>query len=100
MRVRRAEAVQLRALQNAPIALLVLVFLLFGVLSDGFLRLSTLEIIAQQAAITGILAVGMTFVLLTAGIDLSVGAAMYLAAVVMRASPGQPRCSTRRPWRG
>lgn len=83
MRMSRADAIQLRLLQNAPIVLFVTVFLLFGALESRFMRAETLEIIASQAAITGILAVGMTFVLLTAGIDLSVGAAMYLAAVLM-----------------
>ncbi len=83
MRLRRSDALQLRLLQNAPLLLFVGVFVLFGLLSSKFFRFSTLEIIAQQAAITGILATGITFVLLTAGIDLSVGSAMYLAAVVM-----------------
>jgi ribose/xylose/arabinose/galactoside ABC-type transport system permease subunit len=83
MRIKRSEAVQLRLLQNAPLVLFVAVFVLFGLLSSNFFRFATFEIIVQQAAITGILAVGITFVLLTAGIDLSVGSAMYLAAVVM-----------------
>lgn len=83
MRTRRSEALQLRLLQNAPLLLFAAVFVLFGLLSSKFFRFSTLEIIAQQAAITGILATGMTFVLLTAGIDLSVGSAMYLCAVIM-----------------
>lgn len=82
-RLSRADAVQLRLLQNAPVVLFVAVFLLFGLLEPRFMGLDTVEIIVSQAAITGILAVGMTFVLLTAGIDLSVGAAMYLCAVVM-----------------
>src|SRR5690606_22026155 len=36
----------------------------------------------KQASFTGIIAVGMTFVLLTGGIDLSVGSNMYLSSVV------------------
>jgi ribose transport system permease protein len=75
--------VQLTLLQQAPLLLFVLVFVTFGLLEPSFLRPTTLELIAYQAAFTGILAVGMTFVLLTAGIDLSVGATMYVAAVVM-----------------
>ena len=83
MRASRSDQLQLRVLQNAPVVLLVVVFALFGVLEEKFLRLQTLEIIVSQSAITGILAIGMTFVLLTAGIDLSVGAVMYLGAVIM-----------------
>lgn len=87
-RLSRGDALQLRLLQNAPLVLFVGVFLLFGLLERRFLDLDTVEIIVSQAAITGILAVGMTFVLLTAGIDLSVGAAMYLCAVVMAKALG------------
>ena len=83
MRLRRADRVQLRLLQNAPVLLFVAVFVLFGLIEPTFFRGQTLETIVSQSAITGILAVGMTFVLLTAGIDLSVGATMYLAAVIM-----------------
>jgi ribose transport system permease protein len=83
MRMRRSDVVQLRLLQNAPVLLFIALFVLFGLIADRFFRFGTLEIIASQAAITGILATGMTFVLLTAGIDLSVGSTMYLAAVVM-----------------
>jgi ribose transport system permease protein len=51
-------------------------------LSPRFLQPSTLLLILNQASYIGILAVGMTLVLLTAGIDLSVGSIMYLAATV------------------
>jgi len=83
VRLTRADALQLRLLQNAPLVLFLAVFLLFSALQSRFFALETVENIVSQSAITGILAVGMTFVLLTAGIDLSVGAAMYLCAVAM-----------------
>jgi ribose transport system permease protein len=83
VRTSRADRVQLGLLQHAPLLLFALVFVTFGALEPAFLRPQTLELIAYQAAFTGILAVGMTFVLLTAGIDLSVGATMYVAAVLM-----------------
>ena len=65
----------------APFLLFITLFLLFGVLSDRFLQFQTLENIVKQASYIGIVAVGMTFVLLTAGIDLSVGSNMYLSAI-------------------
>ncbi len=83
MRTSRSDRVQLTLLQQAPLLLFAVVFVIFGILEPSFLRPQTLELIAYQATFTGILAVGMTFVLLTAGIDLSVGATMYVAAVVM-----------------
>ena len=69
-------------LQNTPIILFVIVFVLFGILSPSFLEYGSLEDIVKQASYIGIVAVGMTFVLLTAGIDLSVGSNMYLSAAV------------------
>lgn len=60
----------------------VLLFIWFGASSEGrFLAPDNLVNIVKQASFTGIAAVGMTFVLLTAGIDLSVGSIMYLAPV-------------------
>jgi ribose transport system permease protein len=74
---------QLLLLENVPIVLFVILFATFGLVRPDFVSLRTVELLADQVAITGILAVGMTFVLLTAGIDLSVGATMYLCAVAM-----------------
>ncbi|MGE5295086.1 MAG: ABC transporter permease, partial [Solirubrobacterales bacterium] len=70
------------ALRYAPLILFALIFLIFGLFSPRFLSYQSLENIVKQASYIGIVAVGMTFVLLTAGIDLSVGSNMYLSAVV------------------
>lgn len=70
-------------LRNMPLVLLAVVFLSFSLLDHRFFDVQTLVNIARQASYVGILAVGMTFVLLTAGIDLSVGAVAYLAAVLV-----------------
>jgi ribose transport system permease protein len=51
-------------------------------MSPRFLSVTNLSNIAVQAAPAGIVAVGMTFVLLTAGVDLSVGAIMFVGAAV------------------
>ena len=69
-------------LRNTPVILFGLIFCLFGLLEPQFLQFDTLENIVKQASFIGIVAVGMTFVLLTGGIDLSVGSNMYLSAVV------------------
>lgn len=50
---------------------------------SSFLKLSSLLGIWSQVAITAIIAIGMTFVIITAGIDLSVGSMVALSAVVM-----------------
>jgi ribose/xylose/arabinose/galactoside ABC-type transport system permease subunit len=67
-------------LKNTPLVLFVLLFIVFGVVSPNFFRYQSLENAVKQASYIGIVAVGMTFVLLTAGIDLSVGSNMYLSA--------------------
>ncbi len=58
------------------------VLLLFGLLSENFISLGNLSNILIQASSLAIIATGMTFVLLTAGIDLSVGSIMFLAGVI------------------
>lgn len=54
----------------------------FEVMSGRFLSLDNLSIVAQQASINTVLAAGMTFVILTGGIDLSVGSILAAAAMI------------------
>jgi ribose/xylose/arabinose/galactoside ABC-type transport system permease subunit len=70
------------ALRNTTPILFVLLFAAFGVVAPRFLTAKNFEIILSNASYIGIIAVGMTFVLLTGGIDLSVGSVMYVSAVV------------------
>ena len=69
-------------LQNTSIVLFVVVFVVFGLLAPRFFSMQAAETILKQASYIGIVAVGMTFVILTAGIDLSVGSNMYVSAVM------------------
>lgn len=69
-------------LKWVPVLLLAVVFVVFGTMSDRFLDTANLTNILVQSASIAIVATGMTFVLLTAGIDLSVGAIMFLSAAV------------------
>ncbi|EHP42924.1 inner-membrane translocator [Cupriavidus basilensis OR16] len=71
---------RLRALGMLPV--LVLLCIGFTVLTENFAGWQNLSIIAQQAAINVVLAAGMTFVILTGGIDLSVGSILSISAVV------------------
>lgn len=68
-------------LRYATAIIFVAIFLYFGVQAPRFLALESVSNIVKQSAFIGIVAVGMTFVLLTAGIDLSVGSNMYLSAM-------------------
>lgn len=64
------------------VGLFVLAVILW-ILTPHFLTISNLLNIAQQTSINAIIAVGMTFVIITAGIDLSVGSIMAFSGVVL-----------------
>jgi fructose transport system permease protein len=67
-----------------PLIVLVLSLVGFGLtVGDRFFSAFTLTLILQQVAIVGIVGSAQTLVILTAGIDLSVGAIMVLSSVVM-----------------
>jgi ribose transport system permease protein len=89
-----ARQVQVRSFIQAAgmLPVLVLLCIAFHYLSDGrFFTGQNISIIGQQASINTVLAAGMTFVILTGGIDLSVGsilAASAMAAVIASLIPG------------
>jgi fructose transport system permease protein len=70
----------------SPAVVLVLSCIVFGILNPRFFLPANLSLIVQQVAVVGALAVGQTIIILTAGIDLSVGAVMVFTAIVMAAS--------------
>jgi fructose transport system permease protein len=80
---RRAHNVLHRMPALSPLLVLIIACVIFGIDNNRFLRPENLSIVLQQAAVVGALAVGQTLVILTAGIDLSVGAVMVLASLVM-----------------
>ena len=67
-----------------PLIILVVAISLFGLLiGQRFFSAGTLTLILQQVQIVGVLAAAQTLVILTAGIDLSVGAVAVLCTVIM-----------------
>jgi putative xylitol transport system permease protein len=56
--------------------------IVLSVVSDYFLTVGNILNILRQASINGVLAIGMTFVILTRGIDLSVGSVAALSGIV------------------
>lgn len=71
-----------KLLSVMPLLMLAAVCVIFAAQTSKFLEPRNLLNIVAQASSTGILTIGMTFVLLTAGVDLSVGAMMFVAAAV------------------
>lgn len=62
--------------------ILLLIVVSMGMASDVFLSASNIVNILRQTAIVGVLAVGMTYVIIGANIDLSVGATIAFSAVI------------------
>lgn len=67
---------------SIPLILLGLV-VFFSFSTEGFLTVSNLLKVVNEAAVVGTLALGMTFVLILAGVDLSVGSTVSLTTVVL-----------------
>ncbi len=67
-----------------PVLVLIFGIGIFGmIVGERFFNSFTLTLIFQQVAIVGIIGIAQTLIILTAGIDLSVGAIMVLSSVVM-----------------
>jgi len=67
----------------SPAIVLVISVIVFGFLNSNFATPNNLSLITQQVAVVGALAIGQTLIILTAGIDLSCGAIMVFASMVM-----------------
>ena len=80
---KQISALLLTVLKNIPIILFVVIFIIFSLLDRRFFTYVNFENIVLSSAFVGIVAIGMTFVLLTGGIDLSVGATMYIAGGIL-----------------
>ena len=79
--MRRGSAVVRR--EFGTLAGLLVLCLALWIASPHFLTTANLLNVVEQSTLIGIIAVGMTFVILTAGIDLSVGSIVALAGVAM-----------------
>jgi fructose transport system permease protein len=66
-----------------PLIVLIVALIVFGIAADNFFKAGTLSTILQQIAIVGILGCAQSIVVLTAGIDLSVGAIAVFSSVLM-----------------
>jgi ribose/xylose/arabinose/galactoside ABC-type transport system permease subunit len=80
-RSRWAEVIPLLS-RHAPAVCLVLLMVVFAILEPSFLSPLNLFNVMRQISIEGLIAIGMTFVILTAGIDLSVGSLVAVAGLV------------------
>jgi len=84
--VSRVSAMAQRGRQLGTLAGLALLVVLLTVLSPHFLTVSNLMNVMEQTSINAVIAVGMTFVILSGGIDLSVGSLVALSGVALAAA--------------
>ncbi|MEU0117428.1 substrate-binding domain-containing protein [Streptomyces bobili] len=78
-----AAAVRRLLLDNGALTALIVLLIAMSALSGDFLTTDNLLNVGVQAAVTAILAFGVTFVIVSAGIDLSVGSVAALSATVL-----------------
>ncbi|OAH12146.1 ABC transporter permease/substrate-binding protein [Streptomyces jeddahensis] len=78
-----ASAVRRLLLDNGALSALIVLVIAMSLLSGDFLTTQNLLNVGVQAAVTAILAFGVTFVIVSAGIDLSVGSVAALSATVL-----------------
>ena len=64
-----------------PFLSFAVLFVLLSVLSPYFLTLENLSSVARQTAVINIIAIGMTLVIISGGIDLSVGSVLAFAGM-------------------
>jgi ribose transport system permease protein len=81
--VSRVGAMAQRGRQLSTLAGLALLVTLLTMLSPYFLTVSNLMNVMEQTSINAVIAVGMTFVILSGGIDLSVGSLVALSGVAL-----------------
>ena len=79
----RPAAAQIPWGQLGPFIALALACAFFAVTTDRFFSGENLSLILQQVMVVGVIAIGQTLIILTAGIDLSCGMVMALGSIVM-----------------
>ena len=76
------NALMMTLLKGRTFIVLIVLLIFFSITANNFLSVNTLLLIGKHVALYGIIAIGMTYVIITGGIDLSVGAVVGLAGMV------------------
>ncbi len=69
-------------LKDRTFIVLIILLIFFSITADNFMSAGALLTVAKHVALYGILAIGMTYVIITGGIDLSVGSVAGLAGMI------------------
>lgn len=76
------NALLMTLLKGRTFIVLIVLLIFFSITANNFLSINTFLLIGKHVALYGILAIGMTYVIITGGIDLSVGAVVGLSGMV------------------
>jgi ribose transport system permease protein len=77
----RSKKITLLLLNYGIVFILILLIAVFSLASENFMKVSTIFTILKQIAIIGIISIGQAFVIMTGGIDLSVGSIAGVSSV-------------------
>ncbi|HZK62238.1 MAG TPA: ABC transporter permease [Anaerovoracaceae bacterium] len=80
--MRENKNIKLMILKKFPVILFIIIFIGFGIFSSNWFTFKNAENILSQSSYIGILAAAITLVLLTGGVDISIGSNMFLSASV------------------
>ncbi|MGI5229668.1 ABC transporter permease [Actinoallomurus sp. CA-142502] len=81
-RAGRGTQLAMLSLRGRTLIVLIVLVIMFGLISGDYLTTSNLLLMSEHVSITGLMAIGVTFVILTGGIDLSVGSVAGLAGMI------------------
>jgi ribose/xylose/arabinose/galactoside ABC-type transport system permease subunit len=69
--------------KNVPFLILIFLLILFGFVAPNFMTLGNLRTLIRQVSFSGISAVGLMFVMISGGIDLSIGSQIVFSNVLL-----------------
>ena len=69
-------------LKGRTLFVLIILFIFFSIKADSFCTVNSLLLVCKHVAQYGILGIGMTYVIITGGIDLSVGSVVGLVGMI------------------
>ena len=76
------NALMMTLLKGRTFIVLIVLLNFFSIVANNFLSVNTMLLIGKHVALYGIIAIGMTYVIITGGIDLSVGAVVGLGGMI------------------
>lgn len=82
MKNKNSNQLLMTILKGRTFIVLIILVVFFSIVKNNFLSPTTLTMVAKHVALYGILALGMTFVIITGGIDLSVGSVVGLIGML------------------